>query len=171
MNNIISRKKLITDVLIKLGADTANNGFYILRDAVLVYMEYKLPSGIRQCEVFTAVAKKYGISWTSAYTEARFLMENIMLHGDVEFLEKYFGTYYKPEKGTIMPKAFIARIADDVKIQCEELSKKGDTDIPDERKQVIEEIVEEIEGISNIAMIRFILSVVRSYKKSILSNT
>lgn len=40
----------------------------------------------------------------------------------------------------------------------------------DERKQVIEEIVKEIEDISNIARIRFILSVVRSYKKSIPSS-
>lgn len=167
MNNDIQRKKLVTDTLIKIGADTANNGFYILRDAVLAYMEYKLPSGISQREVFTSVANKYGISWTGAYGEARFLMENIMLHGDVEFLEKYFGAYYKQEKGTVMPKAFIARIADDVKLQCEELSKKGDADMPDERKQVIEEINKEIEGISNIAKIRFILDIVRSYKNDI----
>lgn len=40
----------------------------------------------------------------------------------------------------------------------------------DERKQVIEEIVKEIEGISNIAMIHFILGVVRSYKKSVPSS-
>lgn len=34
----------------------------------------------------------------------------------------------------------------------------------DERKQIIDEIIKEIEGISNIAKIRFILYVVRSYK-------
>lgn len=156
---------MITDVLIKLGADAASNGFYILRDAVLAYMEYKLPSSIRQCDVFTSVAKNYGISWTGAYTEVRFLMENIMLHGDVEFLEKYFGTYYKPEKGTVRPKAFIARIADDVNIQCEELSEKGDADMPDERKHVIEEINKEIESINNIEKIRFILGTIKSYKE------
>lgn len=35
----------------------------------------------------------------------------------------------------------------------------------DERKQIIDEIIKEIEEISNIAKIRFILNVVRSYKK------
>ncbi|MBD5495438.1 MAG: hypothetical protein HDR12_14025 [Lachnospiraceae bacterium] len=52
MNNIISRKKLVTDVLIRIGADTSNNGFYILRDAVLAYMEYDLPASVRQQDVF-----------------------------------------------------------------------------------------------------------------------
>lgn len=35
----------------------------------------------------------------------------------------------------------------------------------DERKQIIEEINKEIEEINNISVIRFILGVVRSYKK------
>lgn len=35
----------------------------------------------------------------------------------------------------------------------------------DEKKQIIDELVKEVEGIGNISMIRFILSVVRSYKK------
>lgn len=35
----------------------------------------------------------------------------------------------------------------------------------DERKQVIAELNKEIEEISNIAMIRFILNIIRSYKK------
>ena len=35
----------------------------------------------------------------------------------------------------------------------------------DERKQIIEELTKEVEGINNIAMIRFILGVVRSLKK------
>ena len=89
-----------------------------------------------------------------------------MLHGDAKVLEGYFGTYYRPEKGMVIPKAFIARIADDVIMQCEELSKKGGADISDERKQVIEEIEKEIQGINNITMIRFILGVVRSYKRN-----
>ena len=37
--------------------------------------------------------------------------------------------------------------------------------IPDEKKQVIQELVKEVETINNIAKIRFILSIVRSYKK------
>ncbi|MBD5495439.1 MAG: hypothetical protein HDR12_14030 [Lachnospiraceae bacterium] len=65
----------------------------------------------------------------------------------------------------VMPKAFISRIADDVKMQCEELSKKDFADVSDERKQVIEEINKEIEGISNIAKISFILDVIKSYKE------
>lgn len=35
----------------------------------------------------------------------------------------------------------------------------------DERKKVIAELLEEIEGIHNIAKIRFILKIVKSYKK------
>lgn len=35
----------------------------------------------------------------------------------------------------------------------------------DEKKKIIEELVKEVEGIGNISMIRFILSVIRSYKK------
>lgn len=35
----------------------------------------------------------------------------------------------------------------------------------EEKKQIIEELVKEVEEISNIAMIRFILLIVRSYKK------
>lgn len=165
MNNIISRKKLVTDVLIKLGADTSNNGFYILRDAVIAYMEYDLPASVRQQDVFTPIGKMYGISWLSAYNNVRNLIENIMLREDIEFLESYFGRCYRAEKGMVMPKTFISRIADDVKMQCEEFSKKDFADVPKERKQVIEEINKEIEGIGNIAKIRFILDVIKSYKE------
>lgn len=35
----------------------------------------------------------------------------------------------------------------------------------DERKQIIEELNKEIEEISNVAVIRFILNIIRSYKK------
>lgn len=34
-----------------------------------------------------------------------------------------------------------------------------------ERKQIIEELTREVESINNIAMIRFILGIVRSFKK------
>lgn len=37
--------------------------------------------------------------------------------------------------------------------------------VPDERKEVIAELLKEIEDIHNIAKIRFILGIVRSYKK------
>lgn len=39
------------------------------------------------------------------------------------------------------------------------------THIPDERKETIAELLKEIEGIHNIAKIRFILSIVKNYKK------
>lgn len=165
MNNDIQRKKLVTDTLIKIGADVENSGFYILRDVVLAYMEYEFPAVICQKEVFEPIAEKRGINYKCAYRNVRFLIGKIMLHGDAEFLESYFGMAYSPEKGTVMPKAFITRIADDVKMQCEELSEKGDVDMSDERKQVIEEINKEIEGISNIAKIRFLLDVIKSYKE------
>lgn len=35
----------------------------------------------------------------------------------------------------------------------------------DERKRVIEELAKEVEEIQNISTIRFILSIIRSYKK------
>ena len=37
--------------------------------------------------------------------------------------------------------------------------------IPDEREEAIAELLKEIEGIHNIAKIRFILSIVKNYKK------
>ena len=42
---------------------------------------------------------------------------------------------------------------------------ESNTHIPDERKEVIAELFKEIEGIHNIAKIRFILNIVRNYKK------
>lgn len=36
----------------------------------------------------------------------------------------------------------------------------------EERKEVIAELVKEVEGISNIAVIRFILNVVKSFKEN-----
>ena len=41
--------------------------------------------------------------------------------------------------------------------RCREMS--------DERKEVIEELIKEVEGIQNIAKIRFILSIIKKYKK------
>lgn len=43
--------------------------------------------------------------------------------------------------------------------------KKATLQVPDERKQIIEELIKEVEGINSIAMIRFILNVVCSFKK------
>ena len=36
----------------------------------------------------------------------------------------------------------------------------------DEKKQIIEELVKEVEEINNIAIIRFILDIVKSFKKN-----
>lgn len=36
----------------------------------------------------------------------------------------------------------------------------------DEKKQIIEELVKEVEEINNIAIIRFILNIVQSFKKN-----
>ena len=36
----------------------------------------------------------------------------------------------------------------------------------DKKKQIIEEIVKEVEEINNIAIIRFILNIVKSFKKN-----
>ncbi len=36
----------------------------------------------------------------------------------------------------------------------------------DKKKQIIEEIVKEVEEINNIAIIRFILNIVQSFKKN-----
>ena len=47
----------------------------------------------------------------------------------------------------------------------EEAEPESNTHIPDERKEAIEELLKEIEGVHNIAKIRFILSIVRNYKK------
>ena len=43
--------------------------------------------------------------------------------------------------------------------------RKATLQVPDERKQIIEELIKEVEGINSIAMIRFILNVVCSFKK------
>lgn len=123
--NDIQKKRLVTDVLIKMGADPANNGFYILRDAVLSYMGYDLPASVRQQDVFAPIGEKYGVNGEAAYSNVRHLIGNIMTCGDIEFLENYFGRCYRADKGTVKPKAFIIRIADDIKMQCEEFSKKG----------------------------------------------
>lgn len=36
----------------------------------------------------------------------------------------------------------------------------------EERKQIVDEITREVEGISNIAVMRFILNVIKSFKKN-----
>ena len=54
-----------------------------------------------------------------------------------------------------------------IRIIVEDIAKEPEssTHIPDERKETIAELLKEIEGIHNIAKIRFILNIVKNYKK------
>jgi hypothetical protein len=72
----IERKRLVTDVLIKMGVDIANNRFYILRDAVLAYREYEHPANICQQEIFTSISEKYGTNWKCAHRNVRALIKS-----------------------------------------------------------------------------------------------
>lgn len=123
--NDIQKKRLVTETLLNIGADIADVGFYMLRDTVLACMEYDLPAKVRHQELFTPIGEKYGMSYKAVYRDIRFLIGNITLHQDIEFLESYFGLGYRADRGSVTPKAFIIRIADDVSMQWEELLQKG----------------------------------------------
>lgn len=118
-------KRIVTDTLIKAGVNISDKGFYLLRDAVLAYMERELPVDTRQKDVFSAIGKKYGISFSSVQKYIRTPIENAMQYKDIDFLESYFGICYRPETGTVTPQSFILRIVDDVNMQCEELGAEG----------------------------------------------
>lgn len=125
--NDIQKKRLVTETLLHVGADISHNGFYMLRDTVLACMQYELPAKVRNQELFTPIGEKYGMSYQNVYRDIRWLIGNIMLHQDVDFLESYFGKCYRSDRGSVTPKAFIIRITDDVSMQYEELRQKGGT--------------------------------------------
>ena len=124
MNNV-QKKRIITDTLIKAGASIYDNGFYLLRDIVSTYIESENPVKLKQKDVFAAVEKKYNMSLSSVQKYIRIPIDNAMRYAKIEFLEGYFGICYRPETGTVTPKAFIMRVVDDVLLQIEELEEKG----------------------------------------------
>lgn len=123
--NSTKKKRIITDTLIKAGASIHDNGFYLLRDIVSVYIESENPVKLKQKDVFAAVEKKYNMSLSSVQKYIRIPIDNAMRYAKVDFLERYFGVCYRPETGTVKPRAFIMRVVDDVLLQIEELEEKG----------------------------------------------
>lgn len=124
MNNIL-KKQIVTDTLIKAGIKISDKGFYILRDVILVYAESKCPADVKQKEVFSFIAGKYGLTFAGIQKEIRTPINNAMNLADIGFLQNYFGICYRPATGTVTPQAFILRIVDDVKLKFEELSRES----------------------------------------------
>lgn len=119
------KKRIVTNTLIKAGANIFDKGFYLLRDIVLIYVESETPIGLKQKDVFALVEKKHNMSLSSVQKYIRIPIDNAMRYAKVDFLEKYFGVCYRPETGTVTPQAFIMRVVDDVLLQIEELEEKG----------------------------------------------
>lgn len=124
MNNT-QKKKVVTNTLIKAGVKVSDKGFYLLRDIVLEYMKEDFPMDARQEDIFSLVGKRYGMKHMCVQKYIRIPIDNAMSYADIDFLQKYFGICYRPETGTVTPKAFILRIVDDVNLQIEELLQKG----------------------------------------------
>lgn len=124
MNNIF-KKRIVTDTLIKAGVKISDKGFYILRDVILVYAESTCPVDVKQKEVFSFIAGKYGLTSAGIQKEIRTPINNAMNLADIDFLRNYFGICYRPATGTVTPQAFILRIVDDVKLKCEELNRES----------------------------------------------
>ncbi len=121
----ILKKQIVTDTLIKAGVKISDKGFYILRDIILFYADSKCPIDVKQKEVIIFVGRKYSLTFPKTYRYIAILINNAMNFADPCFLHDYFGVCYRPETGTIKPKAFILRIVDDVKMQYEVLEKGG----------------------------------------------
>lgn len=110
-------KKQISDCLKKLGVPANTYGYFYLRYAIeLTIEELSSDNGGIPCsmtkKIYPTVAKHFNSTWSRVERAMRTAIENVLVYGDLDFIEEVFGNSIRQDKGKPVNAAFVATVAD-----------------------------------------------------------
>lgn len=107
----------VTRLIHEMGIPANIRGYMYLREAILMVInEIGLLNGVTK-ELYPRVAQKFGTTSPRVERAIRHAIEIAWTRGNIEFLNSVFGHTVSSEKGKPTNSAFIARIADKLRIE------------------------------------------------------
>lgn len=109
-------EKKVVEILTEIGIPGHFKGYNYLRDAVLIVLQDRaFLNGVTK-RLYPYIAEKYGISPTVVERALRIAIEYAWSNGDIDYLYSLFGATISSNKGKPTNSAFIARVADLIKL-------------------------------------------------------
>lgn len=106
----------ISLVLQRLGVGMKTKGYAFLREALLMYIKNEDCIEDMSKLVYPAIAERYNTTPACVERDMRTSLEGAWGKGDMDYAEKLFGYSIDEEKGKPTNRAFIATVADYIKI-------------------------------------------------------
>ncbi len=112
-----SLKAEVTSIIHKIGVPAHIKGYEYLREAILIVFEdVDLLNGITK-QLYPRIASKYNTTASRVERAIRHAIEVAWDRGNIEFLNRLFGHTVNLKKGKPTNSAFIAKIADNLRLE------------------------------------------------------
>lgn len=113
----VSTENSISEVLLQIGMAANLLGYKFFREAIrIVLIDPKAMNDITE-KVYRVIAEKYGSTIGRVERNMRHAIEVTWMHGSLEDIDSYFGYTVDANKGKPSNSAFIATIADAIRIK------------------------------------------------------
>ena len=112
-------KKLITDItreIQRIGVSAGIKGFKYVRHAIYLYMQSEAGLSVMN-EIYPAVAEKFDTTPACVERNIRHALESAWTRGSLSYIEEVFGFTVDADKGKPTNSAFIATVAEQVKLK------------------------------------------------------
>ena len=107
----------VTDIMLSLGVPAHISGYRYLRNAIVLSVgNMDLISAMTK-QLYPAVAEKYGSTPSRVERSIRHAVEMAWDRGDIDTLQKFFGSTVSRSRGKPTNSEFIAMIADHVTME------------------------------------------------------
>ena len=113
------KKRIITDItreIQHIGVSAGIKGFKYVRYAIYIYvLSDRIPRVMK--DIYPAVAKKFGTTISCVERDIRHALESAWTRGSLSYIDEVFGFTVDADKGKPTNSAFIATIAERVKLK------------------------------------------------------
>lgn len=113
------KKRIFTDItreIQHIGISAGIKGFKYVRYAIYIYiLSDKIPRVMK--DIYPAVAKKFGTTISCVERDIRHALESAWIRGSISYIDEVFGFTVDADKGKPTNSAFIATVAERVKLK------------------------------------------------------
>ena len=120
MKQSVSVETLVTTVIHEIGVPAHIKGYQYLRECIIVAIDnMEVLNGVTKV-LYPQVAKKYHTTASRVERAIRHAIESAWNRGDIEMLQRYFGSTVSYQKGKPTNSECIALIADRLRLEIKE---------------------------------------------------
>ena len=112
------RNRQITDELILLGFRMNTRGARQMHTALSMILHDERKLSNLEDDVYTVISQEYNTSASCVERNLRYTIERVWTRGNLQVLQERFGYTIDAERGKPTNKAFLAQIAEHIRLHC-----------------------------------------------------